>query len=221
MPDELISLTWQAQVTLASGYAAYLICYRGIRSHHSAHDTIFIVLMFGMIAAGELWLTNHLNPIISGIFAFLLTIVVSLVWRRHGMSLLSYVLRNANSTWSDDTPSAWARLQENREHPLSQISVLLKNGTWLHCNETSVFNNMPYSPCILGSNGDILMYLTSIKEKSQEERTQDSTIDQTYGSRLTYVPAAEIARVNIRLMSSINHRQKEGASLEKSSEQAP
>lgn len=127
------------------------------------------------------------------------------------MQILTNLLRGPNTTWSDDTPSAWARLQENREYPLSQISVLLKDGTWLHCGQTSAFNSAPYSPAVLGTNGDVLMYLTSIKPKDGEERLQSTTIDPDYGARLTYIPASEIARVNVRLMPSLSRRQKVAA----------
>lgn len=206
MQADILALSWNVQVALASGYAAYIISYRGVRVHHTASDTVFFSMVFSLIASAELWLTRSFSPIVGGTSAFLLTVAVGLLWRRIGMQLLTAMLRGANTTWSDDTPSAWARLQENREYPLSQISVLLKDGTWLHCNETAAFNASPYAPAILGTTGDVLMYLTSIKAKDGEERLQTTTLDPNFGARLTYIPASEIARINVRLMPSINRR---------------
>jgi len=200
MPTDILSLSWKVQVALASGYAAYMISYRGIRGHHSAHDTVFLTLVFSLIASAELWLTRSFSPLIAGVCAFVLSVSGGLLWRRHGMEMLMNLLRDPDTTWSDDTPSAWAKLQENRTRPVSQISVLLKDGTWLRCDDTSQFNNAPYAPCVLGANGDIIMYLTST-DKDEEERIQKTVMCDVFGARLTYIPSAEISRVNIRLMT--------------------
>lgn len=212
MPADILALSWKVQVAIASGYAAYIIAYRGIRSHHSAKDTIFLSLVFSLVATAELWLARSLSPIAAGSSAFMLCVAVALLWRRRGMQVLTDLLRGPNTTWSDDTPSAWVRLQENHEYPLSQISVLLKDGTWLHCNQTANFNDAPYSPAILGTSGDILMYLTSVKPAGEDEKEQTTTLDPNFGARLTYVPSSEIARVNVRLMPSINRRRMAAAS---------
>lgn len=217
MPTEILSLSWQVQVALASGYAAYITSYRGVRTHHSAQDTVFLALVFSLLASAELWLCRSFTPLLSGASAFILSVAAGMLWRRRGARLLNALLRGPNTTWSDDTPSAWARLQENREFPLSQLSVLLKDGTWLHCNQTVNFDGLPYAPAVLGTSGDVLMYLTSVKQKDARERQQSTTIDPDFGSRLTYVPASEIARINVRLMPSVNHRPRAAASPEMSS----
>lgn len=221
MPTEILALSWKVQVALASGYAAYIISYRGVRAHHSAQDTVFLTLVLSLIASAELWLAGSLSPLTAGAFAFLLSVTAGVLWRRRGMRILSNLLRAPNTTWSDDTPSAWARLQDNHEFPLSQLSVLLKDGTWLHCNQTSTFNDAPYSPAVLGTSGDVLMYLTSIKPKGAYEREQRTTLDANFGARLTYVPASEIARINVRLMPSVNRRLTVAASPQRSSEVEP
>lgn len=221
MPADILALSWKVQVAIASGYAAYIIAYRGMRSHHSSQDTIFLTLVFSLVASAELWIARALSPLVAGLSAFLLSVAIALVWRRRGMDWFTALLRGPNTTWSDDTPSAWARLQENRAHPFSQISVLTKDGTWLHCNETAKFNAFPYAPCVLGTNGDVLMYLTSVKPKEGEEREQTTTLDPSFGARLTFVPSSEIARVNIRLMPSLNRPQTVAASPEKLSKAEP
>lgn len=208
MPTDLLALSWKVQVALASGYAAYIVSYRGIRAHHSAQDVVFLSLVFSLIASAELWLMRSSTPVVAGLFAFLLSVSVGILWRRRGRQILTDMLRGPNTTWSDDSPSAWARLQENREFPLSQISVLLKDGTWLHCNRTAAFDGQPYSPAVLGTNGDVLMYLTSVKPKDGPEREQITTLDEEFGARLTYIPSSEISRVNVRLVPSLNRRRK-------------
>jgi hypothetical protein len=211
MPTDILALSWKVQVAIASGYAAYIVSYRGIRSHHSAQDTLFLSLVFSLVATGTLWLCRDLPPPLAGTWALITSLAAGLFWRRHGMQLLTETLRGPNTTWADDTPSAWVRLQENREFPVSQISVLLKDGTWLNCDETSKFNDAPYGPCVLGTNGDILIYLTSTTPKvvgteAVKDKVLKTVLHEQYGARLTYVPSGEIARVNIRLMPSLNRR---------------
>lgn len=213
MPTDLLALSWSVQIAVTSGYAAYIIAYRGIRSHHTAQDTVFLSLVFSLIASGVLWLARDIPPPLASAWAFIACIAAGLIWRWYGMKLLGNTLRDLDTTWADDTPSAWVRLQDNNEYPVSQLSVLLKDGTWLHCEETAKFNELPYSPCILGTSGDVLMYLTSLKEKgAPESRAQTSVIDPAFGARLTYIPSGEIARINIRLLPSINRPQMEAAS---------
>ena len=220
MPTDLLSLSWTLQVALGSGYSAYIIAYRGIRLHHAARDTLFISLVFSLVASAGLYCLRGINPVLSGTIAFLLTLASGILWRLVGSRILATVLRALNITWSDDTPSAWVRLQENSEYPLSQISVLLKDGTWLHCNDTAKFNDAPYSPAVLGTNGDVLMYLTSVKKTGVEEKEQTTVLDPSYGARLTYIPSSEIARLNVRLMPSISRRPK-AAALQTVSEEEP
>jgi hypothetical protein len=194
---ELLALSWTVQVAIASGYAAYIIAYRGIRSHHSTQDALFLALVFSLIATATLYWWRSCNPIAQGLASFLAALSAGLLWRRHGIDALTKLLRKDDTTWSDDTPSAWVRLQENRKHAVSQLSVLLTDGTWLHCDETGLFDGAPWAPFVLGSSGDVLMYTTSVKPKDGPERRQTTTLDPM-GDRITYVPAAQIARILLR-----------------------
>jgi len=154
-------------------------------------------LVFSLVASASLYWWQAFSPITQGAVAFALTMAAALLWRRRGIDMLTNILRNGNTTWSDDSPSAWARLQENRKYPVSQISVLLIDGTWINCDETAIFNDVPWSPCVLGSSGDVLMYATSIKPKDGPDRPQTTTL-HSIGSRITYIPANQIARILLR-----------------------
>lgn len=142
------------------------------------------------------WWANF-NPVLSGMAAFAGTIAIGLFWRRRGIDLLTSLLRGPDTTWSDDSPSEWVRLQANSSYPVSQISVLLTDGTWLHCDDTAVFNGAPWAPYVLGTSGDVLMYTSSVKPKDGADRPQLTTLDRM-GDRITYIPAAQIARITLR-----------------------
>jgi hypothetical protein len=197
MPADLLALSWSVQVALASGYAAYIVGYRGIRAHHSTQDGLFLTLVFSLVASLGLYVLRDHDPATAGCIAFGLTLASGLLWRCLGINMLNALLRAIDATWSDDTPSAMARLQENRSHRASQLSVLLIDGTALHCDDTTSFAGCPWAPFVIGSSGDVLMYTTSIKPADGPERKQVTTLDPM-GDRITYIPAVQIARIHIR-----------------------
>lgn len=218
MPTDVLALSWAVQIALASGYAAYIIAYRGIRSHHSAQDTAFSVLVFSLITSGVLWLMREQSPVFGSMVAFTLSIAAAALWRSLGGPVLTWILRKLKVTWADDTPSAWARLQENRSIRVSQIAVWLNDGSRLICEDASLFAGLPYAPYVLGTNGDVLLYVTHVRparavgEGGKMALTpQTTTLDATRGVRVTYVPSTQIARVTIRHEAKLNPRQLEVA----------
>lgn len=217
MPTDILALSWTVQTALASGYAAYIIAYRGIRSHHSAQDAAFSVLIFSLITSGALWLLRDSSPVAGVVLAFASSIVAAALWRSIGQPFFTWTLRRLKVTWADDTPSAWARLQENRSIRVSQIAVWLNDGSRLICEDASLFTGLPYAPYVLGTNGDVLLYVTHIRPTSgadgqkSETKPQPTTLDATRGARVTYVPGSQITRVTIRHEAKFNPRQLEAA----------
>lgn len=215
MPTEILALSWTVQIALASGYAAYIIAYRGIRSHHSTQDTVFCVLIFSLLASGTLWLLRDRSPVLGAILAFTWCIVAAAIWRSLGAPAANWALRKLKITWADDTPSAWARLQENRSIRVSQIAVWLNDGSRLICEDVSLFTGLPYAPYVLGTNGDVLLYVTHVRPKQSDDsnaerpasKPQPTLLDPTFGALVTYVPVAKIERVTIRHEAQLNPRQ--------------
>lgn len=213
MPTDILALSWTVQVALASGYAAYIIAFRGIRSHHSAQDTAFSVLVFSLITSGVLWVMRGQSPVLGSVVAFILSIATAAIWRSLGGPVLGLILRRLKVTWADDTPSAWARLQENRSIRVSQIAVWLNDGSRLICEDASLFIGLPYAPYVLGTNGDVLLYVTHLRparaageDNKPALKPQTTTIDLIRGARVTYVPSGQIARVTIRHEAKLNPR---------------
>jgi hypothetical protein len=197
MDEKLLSLPWQIQLALGSGYAAYIVAYVGIRDHHRGVDIAFRAIAFGLIATAFLAFTPALNLTLRLAGAVLITVAAGLVWRRFGMGAAKWLLRQGNISWSDDTPSAWATIIA-AHRPVTQISVLLDNGTWLNCSAAGRFNDAPFGPCIFGPNGDIGFYVTDEESVDGTVIVNDHVRDAIEGDRLTYVPAARIVRMSIR-----------------------
>lgn len=107
-------------------------------------------------------------------------------------------MRVSRVSSSDDVPSAWVGLSEKPQFDVSQISVKLVDGTWLRCDDTTQFADAPFGPCILGGNGDVILYLTHERLPDAEAKALNTVRDKVWGDRLTYVPAARITMINIR-----------------------
>ncbi|MDX6612602.1 MAG: hypothetical protein QOD75_1788 [Blastocatellia bacterium] len=201
MSADLLALPWQIQLSLASGYAAYALAYSGIRAHHKTIDVAFATLVFGLVATVVLnvlvW-SGRLDTISASAIAFFSTIIVGLAWRKYLRFFVRNLLRILRVSHADDIPSAWVSLSEKPEFDVSQVSVKLKDGTWLRCDNTSQFAKAPFGPCVLGGNGDVILYLTHEKPPNTDAKSLNTVIDDVWGDRLTYVPASQISMINIR-----------------------
>jgi hypothetical protein len=196
--EKLIDLPWQIQVALASGYAAYLLAYAGIRGHHKSIDTAFRSIMFGLFTTFLLYLGAGLKDLVSALLAIAGTLAAALLWRRFGIKALVGTMRAMDVSWADDMPSAWATLQANAEHPITQVNVQVEDGSWLSCSEAHKYVDLPFGPCRYGPSGDIALYVDRIQPAGGEARPQPSVVDANYGALLTYVPAEQVRQVSIR-----------------------
>jgi hypothetical protein len=198
MNDMLLNLPWQIQVSLGSGYAAYLLSYRGIRFGHRTIDTTFITLAFGLVATGTMAFMRNQNPIVAGAAAFIATCVLALFWRRFFRDMLGALLRKLNITWANDDPSALATLSGNSRHPISQIAVELDDGTWMRCDHADKYKDTPFGPLTLGPEGDIALYLTHEEKLGQEPKELQTVRHPDWGDLITYIPAARIRQITFR-----------------------
>jgi hypothetical protein len=201
MDAALLQLPAAIQLALASGYAAYLVAYRGIREHHKTIDTAFLTLVFSLAATGiSLAIRSAPWPYVIGL-TFLGTVAVGVFWRLFGIVFYAWFVRESDLSWADDTPSAWAGLMANSSDYVSQVAVLTDDGTWLRCDDTRPFKDLSFGPCRLGPNGDVALYLTHEQapgKTAAEAKVLTTVRDADYGDRLTYIPAARIKRVTVR-----------------------
>lgn len=201
MNETILSLPLHLQISLASGYLAYLIAYAGIRQHHTASEVFFRSLAFGMIATAVLLSTaaeGSREPYMRAVVAVIATISVGALWRWRGMRWSRKIFHGSNISWTDDIPTAWLSITAtDTDARPSQLSVDLQCGRVLLCEDTRDFKDSPYGPCVFGLDGSIAMYVTA------EMRTDGSWLEQKDvrhgdGDRLTFIPASEVRRVDLR-----------------------
>lgn len=197
---KLLKLPLEIQAAVASGYAAYMIAFAGIRAHHKAVDVGFSTIVFSMVTTLVLAaLASSSAPIAWNIaIAVVVTLVAGATWRLFGRATLRTFIRASDISWADDDPSVWAAFLANTDVFVSQIGVLLDDGTWLRCDDTTKLSDAPFGPCCLGTQGDVALYLTHVEEPNGAARALKSVRDDHYGDRITYVPADRIRRVTLR-----------------------
>jgi len=196
---DVLALPWAIQLALGSGYAAYVTAYSGIRQHHKTIEITFATLVFSLVTTLVFVLVSrYLSLPWAPLAAFAATVISGALWRRVGRGLLRAMMRATNVSWSDDTPSAWAAIIDNERYRISQISVELIDGTCLRCDDTARFEDAPFHGRILGTNGDVALYLTHVDHVDGSSRKMTTVRNEAYGDRITYIPAAQIKHIGLR-----------------------
>jgi hypothetical protein len=197
MNPELLKVPIAVQIALAGGYLAYLVAYSGIRHHHTAADATFRSIVFSLAASAVL-LWRPFIPYINEVAAVLAALGCGILWRWIGMKSAQGALRWTGVSWADDVPTAWLAITAIRTDVRpSQIAVDIEGGRTLCCDDTRLFADAPYGPCVYGLDGGIAFYVTS-ELRPDGEWIEHADVRNLDGCRLTYVPASAIKRVEIR-----------------------
>lgn len=206
MDEKLLSLPWEIQLALGSGYAAYMLAYLGIREHHKAADIAFRAIAFGLFATAVLMLIPLRYSGWRIIAAVAAALASGVIWRLWLADAVQWVMRAINLSWSDETPSAWSRItQHNRTMAYSQMTVYLNDGTILHCNAMGDFTDAPFGPCIIGPNGDVALYVTHRCDPGEcDFVAADRIFDDYHGDEITWIAASDIRRIKFRLLRAVN-----------------
>jgi hypothetical protein len=194
-----LNQSWTTLLLVASGYAAYYVANVGIRDHHKLADVTFSTLVFAFVSAFAFyfcrWMLGLSLVVTSGI-TFVFGMLAGVIWRRFVRPCFERLLRSISH--ADDLPSAWIALFAER-HDATQLTVQLKDGSWLMCDDLRNFRDYPNGPCVLGAKGDILMYVTDKQTKRGHGFIPTGgPSDPHWGHEITYIPSDQIARVDIR-----------------------
>lgn len=200
MPTELIKLSFAVQLAIGGGYLAYLIAYAGIRQHHTAADAVLKSFAFG-VPASAIMTYGYQSTVLTPLVAFAVTIVAGICWRGFGMRGWGALMRKARISWADDIPTAWLSVTATRtDFSPSQIAVEMTDGRLLLCEDTRLFGDAHEGPVTFGLVGDIALYVTA---EQRPDGTWDEKTDVRHadGDLMTYIPASQIKRVEMRYFS--------------------
>jgi hypothetical protein len=195
---DLAALPWQFQLVLGSGYCAYLVAYVGLRGSHKPVDAIFASIAFGLIASAVLAMNTALGVPLRMATTFAATVAAGMLWRIVGRNLIRWLFRKTHYSWADDSSSAWDHIQEYSGRSPRQLSVKMDDGSYLYCTDTSRVGTLPFGPYILGTNGDVLMYVDQSETADGTVREVAGVFDQEWGDRITWIPAHRIRSIAVR-----------------------
>lgn len=200
--EELLNLPWLTLLTLACGYMAYFIANFGDREHHKTIDVIFSVFVFGFLSASAYrWLQPQSTMGETGatIGALLVAAISGAIWSWIGRDWLGLAVRKTNISHSNDLTTIHAEIARQKgKVNTTQLHVWLIDGGTLSCNDLSAFKNEPNGPFVLGSNGDLLIYVTTRWDKDGLEIDQTKNVKNNWGSLATIVPKEQISRIELR-----------------------
>jgi hypothetical protein len=201
MPFDLLKVSFALQVAIASGYLAYLIAYAGIRQHHTAADALLKSFVFGVIATG-IFRIGPPGALPTTVVAAILPLVAAMLWRWLGIRAWAWLVRKYGISWADDIPTAWLSITATRtDFSPTQISVETLDGRLLFCDDTRRFADAHEGPASFGLSGDLAFYVTDERRADGEWVDKKDVRHADEGDLLTYLPASQIKRVEIRYLS--------------------
>lgn len=205
LDSSLLSLPWETQLTLASGYAAYGLAYIGVKSQHRTIDIAFRTLVFGAIATGLLYAAPYSGVAESWriVLAVLVPLLAAAIWRLGGRRLVRWTLQTCRFSYADDEDSPLDRLSMHTAHQITQIEVTLDDGRVLGCDDTSRFKKSVMGPLVIGPDGSLGFHVTHTSYKNEDGKfiTTDrlGVADGAWGDDWTVIPADRIVDTRLRL----------------------
>ena len=196
---DFFSLTLAVQAALGAGYLGYATAYAGFRRDHRSEDTVFISLAFAAFGYAAFGLVApKLGPLAGVLAAFGVALSVAAFWRALGRRVWLWFMGAAKVHREDGVHGGWAAILQS-QRAVGQISVHLKSGRVLYLNDRPKYFDRPWDGLYLGSDGSVIMVVEEeeLPDGTTEERA--GIFDPDWGTRLTYIPAGEVGRVNIRL----------------------
>lgn len=197
--SEFFGMALAVQVALGAGYLGYATAYAGFRKDHRSEDAVFISLAFGAIAYVSFGLAEAmLGPVGAAVAGFCVSLLAAILWRIAGRDAWLKVMGAAGVHREDGVHSAWAKIVQSGRQ-VGQVSVHLKSGRVLYLNDRRKYHDLPFDGLYLGGDGSVAMVVEEEELPDETNEARDGIADPDWGLRITYVPAGEIGRVDIRL----------------------
>lgn len=203
---EILNAPWVTVLTLASGYAGYFVAHVGLSRHHQPMDQAFRVVLygfFGIFAYLAARTYAGLDVLSASALCMIVTVGLGALWRRELRHRFTNFLRDTGVSQSDDLPKAWMAIPDVGQKVLAlQLGVVLTDGTKLHCEDLARFSGQPNGPCVLGGEGDVLLYVTQVGRRGADGqmvwKDNPLVVDEHGAAQITYVPREQIARIDLR-----------------------
>ena len=199
---DLATLPEQLQVILVSGYLGYSIAYAGFRDKEQKDVLFYGILSFGIFGFifYDCVRKAYDSFLIPGLGALLTSVLVALFWRKYGKRWFFKMLHKAAISNEDGIPTVWSRITQDTTIAPRQLTVELKDGSKYICDDVDSFATAPIPMYYTDSEGNIAMHVTHKAKKDEAETPVAVVRHESWGDRITYIPAKDIATIDFRFV---------------------
>lgn len=197
--SDFFNLSLSLQAAFGAGYLGYMTAYAGYREGHKTEDALFISLVFASVAMLVFGIVQSLCGAVWALLAaFSASLLAASVWRAFGRQAWHKAMSITRVHRDDGVHVGWASIVQTTG-AVGQVSVHLKGGGVLYLNDRRNFDHAPWGGLYLGGDGSIIMAVEEEELPDGTEEEREGVLDPAWGTRLTYIPADEVRRVNIRI----------------------
>lgn len=198
--NSILALPFSFQVALAAGYMGYAVAYAGYRRARQPVDATFMSLIFGVPAFLIMQASDDLGTACAAGMAIATALGLGIFWRVAGRHAWLWVMGDLGVHQEDGSASAWDTLIQRSNLLVQQCSVRTKDGRTLFLNSRDKYIDLPHKGLVLGGSGDILMVVEEERLPGSETDREAKGVVTDNGVRVAYIPATEIAQVNLRIL---------------------
>ena len=129
---------------------------------------------------------------------FIATLWFSMKWRKKWAAGVAEQLRLKEVSFADRNLTAWETVVGRESAKPQNIFIKTINGDCYACDELHLFKTEFFGSCILGNDGSVGMYVTSVKEKNDAEWTDVDPHLKGWGPEFRIFAKEQIAEVRMR-----------------------
>lgn len=200
--NAFFELSLATQVALAAGYLGYAIAYAGWREHHTTADEVLITIVFAAVASLVFQAASPLGAWIAAGAAVFASCLAAAIWRWGLRQGFLWLLSSLGVHREDGIHRGWAGVVQTK-CAVDQAAVYLVSGHVLHLLDRRAYLDAPWQGLYLGGDGSVVMVVE--EEDLPPVGPEDGTVKQRteirhdWGTRMTYIPAEQISRVELRM----------------------
>lgn len=195
---DLLTLPLDTIAVLAAGYLGYRLAYTGKDAGHSAVDTVFLSLVYAVVAKLVLQSALLLPQVLRSFvlpLAIIAAVLLAGIWRKWGEKGVSKTLCWLGVSQSDRHNSAWGSILANDNLGLTTLVVRKTDGSQVRCWPLVDFAKERFGPCILGQDGSVALFITHFRPASEPAWIDDDPRAGQSGTAMTFIPATQISEI--------------------------
>lgn len=199
----LLDLSNTLLITIIIGYVGYFISYHGFKI--SADDKFYKILLFSLPSILIFHIPYIVNTVYLSGISLIITVVLSVIWRKWGKKLLKRFLSKLKISNSNDNQN----VQEDFEQMLQEkdqlfyMQVHLMSGNIYESSLYNKENTLNHIETFSWDNkGNLLMYVDRSFNKEKKQWTNYNSTKDTYNTIkhiLTYIPRENIKLIRFTL----------------------